>query len=260
MSQGDTIEVLFKQPFDEGVVPIVVLQNVVSAASTPCYPRILEVTNKGFKMKLIYQAAIKQRPRSQGTFYMAVTPGADKLGTTGMCIYAGRSTEPIGGSTNVPTVFRNEAGDTLYFYNPYIIAASQTNNLDYTSVFRKYSDMTTTSKVEGEEDVNLIYGMRIRRQMDGTATIPSGTNTAEKSGDYMGWIAIDQDPTAVGIATLHQPQEQFLVEVKGRKIVPSDPTARIYSSTGMQVRAGSWTAPGIYIVTNGKASTKVVVR
>lgn len=260
MSQGDTIEVLFKQPFDEGVTPIVVLQNAVSAASTPCYPRLLEVSNKGFKMKLIYQAAIKQKPRSQGTFYMAITPGAEKLGTTGMCIYAGRSTEPIGGSTNVPTIFRNEAGDTLYFYNPYIIAASQTHNLDYTSVFRKNSDMTTTSQVEGEEDVTLIYGMRIRRQMDGTATIPSGTNTAEKSGDYMGWIVIDPDPTTVGIATLRQPQEQFLVEVKGRKIVPSDPTARIYSSTGMQVKAGSWTAPGVYIVTNGKASTKVVVR
>ena len=260
MSQGDTIEVFFKQPFDEGTVPIVVLQNVVSAASTPCYPRILEVTNKGFKMKLIYQDAAKQKPRSQGTFYMAVTPGSDKLGTTGMCIYAGRSTEPIGGSTNVPTVFRNEAGDTLYFRSPYIIAASQTNNLDYASAFRKYSDMTTTLKVDEEQSVNLTYGMRIRRQMDATATIPTGMNTAEKSGDYMGWIVIDQDPTAVGIATLHQPQEQFLVEVKGRKIVPSDPTARIYSTTGMQVKAGSWTAPGIYIVTNGKASTKVVVR
>ena len=120
--------------------------------------------------------------------------------------------------------------------------------------------MTTTLKVDEEQSVNLTYGMRIRRQMDATATIPTGMNTAEKSGDYMGWIVIDQDPTAVGIATLHQPQEQFLVEVKGRKIVPSDPTARIYSTTGMQVKAGSWTAPGIYIVTNGKASTKVVVR
>jgi hypothetical protein len=261
MSQQDTIEVIFNEPFAEGVVPVVLVQNVTSETGIAVAPRVLEVTNKGFKMKLIRQAAVTKKPRQQHSFYIAITPGSAKLGETGMRIHAGRAIEPIGGSTNVSCIFRDEAGDTLYFRDPYILAASQTHHLDFTSSFRKYSDMTVATTASDGEEVTETYGVRIRRQMDGTATIPSGSNTPAVSGDYLGWLVIDHDPNvSVGISAPLIPQQQFIVEIQNRRIVPSDPTARIYSLSGAQVKAGVGVLPGVYLVTNGKASVKVLVK
>ena len=80
------------------------------------------------------------------------------------------------------------------------------------------------------------------------------------SGDYLGWIAIDHDPAATGITTPLLPQRQFVVEVRGRRILPSDPKARIYSASGLQIQSGTNVPRGVYIVTNGRATTKVYVR
>lgn len=260
MSQGDTIEVLFKQPFADGTTPVVVVQNVTSESAHPAAPRILEVTNKGFKMKLIQQSSMKSKPRQQYTFYIALTPGSAKLGTTGMRIHAGHCPEPVGGTSFTSCTFLDQAGDTLFLNDPYMLIASQTHNLDFTSVFRKNSDITRTIKNEQGADIEAVYGFRVRRQMDGTATIPSGSNTAEKSGDYLGWIALDHDPSATGIVAPLLPQQQFLIEVQGRRIIPSDPTARIYTSSGMQVQVGTQLPLGLYIVTNGRTSTKIFVK
>ena len=260
MSQGDVIEVLFKQPFDEGTTPVVILQNVSTEAAHPAAPRVLSVDNKGFKMKIIQQSTLSKRPRQQYTLYIAIAPGSAKLGNTGMRIHAGRCPEPVGGASFIACTFLNQAGDTLYLRNPYLLAASQTHNLDYTSVFRKNADISRTIQDDNGNDIDEIYGMRVRRQMDGTATIPTGTNTADKSGDYLGWIAIDHDPTATGIFTPLLPQKQFLVEVRGRRILPSDPTAHIYNTSGQRMLSATPLPRGIYVVTNGKASTKVLVK
>ena len=259
MSQGDTIEVTFNEPFAEGTTPVVLVQNISSETGHPTAPRILEVTNKGFKMKLIQQASVKTKPRLQYSFYMAVTPGTAKLGDTGMRIHAGRFSEPVGGTTFIPCVFRDAAGDTLRLREPYVLAASQTHNLDFTSVFRKYADMSSATENEQGESVINTYGMRIRRQMDGTATIPTGSNTDNKNYDIVGWFAIDKDPTAVGITSPRQPQQLFAVEIRDHRIIPSDPKARIYTLSGTRIQPGNWAAPGVYVVTNGRASTKVIV-
>ncbi len=260
MSQGDTIEVLFREPFAEGVTPVVIPQNVSAETAHPAAPRLLEVTNKGFKMKIIQQSTMKTKPRQQYTFYIAMAPGSAKLGTTGMRIHAGHSKEPIGGASFISCTFTDQAGDTIYLREPYVLAATQTHNLDFTSVFRKNSDLTRTVQDEQGEDVTETYGFRVRRQMDGTATIPSGQNTADKTGDFLGWIAIDHDPTATRIVAPFLPQQQFLVEVRQGRVFPSDPTARIYTASGTQVQAGTILPRGIYIVTNGRATTKVFVR
>ena len=211
-------------------------------------------------MKIMQQSDMKSKPRQQYTFYIAMAPGSAKLGTTGMRIHAGRCQEPIGGTSFTSCAFTDEAGDTIYLRSPYILASAQTHNLDFTSVFRKNSDLTRSVQDEQGEEITETYGFRVRRQMDGTATIPSGQNTAAKSGDYLGWIAIDHDPTATRIVAPLLPQQQFLVEVRQGRILPSDPSARIYTTSGTQVQAGTILPRGIYIVTNGRAATKVFVR
>lgn len=260
MSQGDTIEVFFKQPFPEGTTPVVILQNVTSESGRVIAPRAFDVTNKGFKMKLIQQAAITSKPRQQYTFYIAMSPGSASIADTGMRIHAGRCPELVGGTSFTSCTYLDQAGDTLFLRNPYVLIASQTHNLDFTSVFRKNSDLTRESSDGQGATITEVYGFRVRRQMDGTASIPAGSNTAEKSGDYLGWIAIDHDPAATGISTPLLPQRQFVVEVRGRRILPSDPNARIYSASGLQIQSGINVPRGVYIVTNGRATTKVYVR
>ena len=175
-----------------------------------------------------------------------MAPGSAKLGTTGMRIHAGRCQEAIGGTSFTSCAFTDEAGDTIYLRSPYILASAQTHNLDFTSVFRKNSDLTRSVQNEQGEEITETYGFRVRRQMDGT--------------DSLGWIAIDHDPTATRIVAPLLPQQQFLVEVRQGRILPSDPSARIYTTSGTQVQAGTILPRGIYIVTNGRAATKVFVR
>jgi len=261
LSRGDTIEVFFKQPFEEGIKPIVLLQNVVSQTGFPTTPRLLEVTNKGFKMKLIRQSTITKLPAWQTTYYIAITPGSAELEGTGMRIHAGICSEKVGGVSYVSNIFRDEKGDTLFLHEPFILANSQTNNLEYPSVFRKNSDiLTTMANAEGVEET-VQYGIRVRRQMDPTVTIPTGGNNAEKNGDFIGWIAIDKAPQGINVGVLSPNAcRDFVVNVEGRSIVPSDPKARIFNVNGLQVKAGVTLPAGIYVATNGKRSIKVLVR
>jgi len=178
-----------------------------------------------------------------------------------MRIHAGICSEKVGGVSYVSNIFRDEKGDTLFLHEPFILANSQTNNLEYPSVFRKNSDiLTTMANAEGVEET-VQYGIRVRRQMDPTVTIPTGGNNAEKNGDFIGWIAIDKAPQGINVGVLSpNASRDFVVNVEGRSIVPSDPKARIFNVNGLQVKAGVTLPAGIYVATNGKRSIKVLVR
>ena len=259
MSRGDTIEVTFRQPFSE--VPVVLVQNIYAVSNkTPTFARVFDVTRTGFKMKLLKQNGTTTTIVNQYCFYLAVTPGTAPIGNTGKRISAGIANNPTGGAGTIQNFFLSSQGDTLYFDNPYIIAGAQTHNLDVPSIMRKAS--TINKSVTGEEGTsgNLVYGMRVKRQMDGTATIPTGMNTAAKSGDLMGWIVIDNDPTGSSISTPADHRSKLLVEVRGRQIYPNDPAARIYTAAGMAVRSGQSLLPGLYIVTNRHESVKLILR
>lgn len=266
LSQGDTIEVFFKEPFDEGVKPIVLAQNLLSTKNAvPSTPKILDVTNKGFKMKLVYQAGVTGSLRSQASYYIAITPGEAALGDSGKKIYAGLGTSAVGGTSNtgVANHFLTPAGDTLLFSNPFIIANQQTHKLDVASIIRKSSDITRTITDEEGNRKNLIYGIRVRRQVDPSATIPTGQNTADKSGDTIGWIVIDDDSEAansIPAIKSKSTEKQLFVKTVGRRIQPNDSRARIFDVSGREVPTDSPLSAGIYLVTNGRQSVKVSIR
>lgn len=259
MSRGDTIEVTFKEPFTE--IPVVLVQNLYAASNkTPTFARVFDVTTKGFKMRLLKQEDVSTAIVNQYCFYLAVTPGTASIGDTGKRISAGIADNPTGGAGTIQNYFLSPTGDTLYFENPYIIAGAQTHFLDVPSVMRKASNITQSVTAEDGTTRLLTYGMRVKRQTDATSTIPTGMNTASKSGDLMGWIVIDNDRTGSSISTPASSHSKLFVEVRGRHIYPSDPAARIYTAAGTRVRSGQQLLPGLYIVSNNRESVKLMLR
>lgn len=263
MSKGEEVEVKFKQPFPEGVVPIVLLQNVSSSSSgAPATPKVYNITNTGFTMKLVKQAAASYTKNitAQYVYYLAITPGEAFIGETGKKMYVGRSIEKVGGNLNCSTVFRNADGDTIMFQSPYVIAGAQTNNLDYPSIMRRAAE--NTLKVTGEDgnDVTMTYGIRVRRQMDPSiATSVIGTNTAATNGDEIGWIVIADAPIEDGINEAKAVGSKLDIEVRNRAIYTSAPV-RIFTMSGVECQPATKLPTGIYLVTDGVQSQKVYVK
>lgn len=260
----DEVEVVFNQPFDEGVTPIVLAQNQGSSTNGPVVTtQVYDVTNTGFKVKLQAQSANTVSVRTMYIRYIAITPGQAKLEGYKKVLNAGFGDVRVGGETNSRgqlITFFDAKGDTLNLLNPYIIAGPQTHNLDYSCIFRKYSNIT--KKVPDAAGNNIEYqnGMRVSRQMDPSVRYATGTNTADVDGDVIGWFAISDDPDAedaIHPVTLDKP---FNVRVVGRSILPSDINARIYTASGTQVAVGKNLPTGIYMVTNGSHTVKVMIR
>lgn len=260
----DEVEVVFNQPFDEGVIPIVLAQNQGSSTNGPVVTtQVYDVTNTGFKVKLQAQSANTVSVRTMYIRYIAITPGQAKLEGYKKVLNAGFGDVLVGGETNTRgqlITFFDAKGDTLNLLNPYIIAGPQTHNLDYSCIFRKYSNIT--KKVPDAAGNNIEYqnGMRVSRQMDPSVRYATGTNTADVDGDVIGWFAISDDPDAedaIRPVTLDKP---FNVRVVGRSILPSDINARIYTASGTQVAVGKSLPTGIYMVTNGSHTVKVMIR
>ncbi len=260
MSRGDVISVTFPQPFPDNVQPVVIVQNLYTSTNkVPTSPRVFDITNTGFSMKLTKQAEQSGNIANQYTFYLAVTPGQAAIGTSGKRICAGLAEEPVGGAANVAVTFRDAAGDTLQFEAPYIVAAAQTDLLEVPAIFRKASNVTVSAAGDDGTTQSRVTGMRVRRQVDATSTIPTGQNTAARTGDLIGWVVIDTDPTYDAVLHPYSSASRLAVSVVGRRIVTSSPRAHIYNIGGTEVPSGSQLPAGLYIVSDGRESIKVLI-
>lgn len=223
-SKGEVIDVAFQQPFEEGVTPVVILQPVTSnkTAATPI-AKLIEVTNKGFRMKLVKQEGNTKSIMSQYTYYIAITPGQANLDEEGKSIVVGRcEATPVGGTTAVACNFKDDKGETIRLRNPYIIAAPQTHRLDYTSLFRQASTITG-SATDDSGTYTATTGIRVRRQMDTSLSASEiGTNTAAANGDIIGWIAINDgtvdDPTGIEQLPAAQSVNRECYDLSGRRV------------------------------------------
>ena len=258
--KGEEVEITFPEAFPEGVTPVVLAQQNTSIATyPPVTVKAYGITNTGFKVRLTRQEGVTTTFSGQNVNYFAATPGQIAIGE-GKLLTVGLDKEtPVGGSARQTVVFRNESGDTLYFTNPYIIAASQTDNYDKASVFRMHGTV---------DDGNGVYAASIRRQVDGTSTSTT-TNNAKANGDYIGWFIISDDPNGTGeeepiivptgIEGVKKNQG-FSVSVNNHSIYAEGKGLKAYSTSGAQVRLGQPLPAGVYIVTNGKQRVKVKVK
>jgi len=191
--QESAVEVFFNEPFPEGVTPIVIVQPFKTGTSAiPVIAKAFDITNKGFKVKLLKQNGENSHITTHSVYYMAITPGSANLDEPGKSIYAGRFADPVGGSSAVQCYFLDDTGEKIYFKDPYIIAQTQTLNLDYANLIRRTYDNTVKKEDAEGNSYKSIYGIRIRRQMDSSLSAADmGTNSASENGDYVGYVVIN---------------------------------------------------------------------
>ncbi|MBO4906863.1 MAG: hypothetical protein J5486_07505 [Bacteroidaceae bacterium] len=263
MNKGEEWEVKFRQPFPEGVIPVVFLQNVsTSTTAAPATPKVYNITNTGFTMKLVKQAgeSYTKKITAQYVYYLAIAPGHGVIEGTGKEIFVDRAEDLVGGTLNCSLLFRDEQGDTLLRESPYVVAAAQTNNLDFPSVMRRVADNTVKVTDDDGNAITYTYGIRVRRQMDPSLTSATiGTNKASENGDVIGYMVIADAPIEDAVRDLAEPTQQLDIEVRNRAIYTSA-SARIYNINGAGVQAGTPLPRGVYVVTSGQKSRKVYVK
>lgn len=258
--KGDVVEITFPKAFPEGVVPVVVAQqNTALTSYPPVVVRVFDVTNTGFKVVLTKQEAETSTLRNHNVNYFAASPGQISLGEGKMLTVGRDNTNAIGGVSRKNIYFNDLQGNSLSFQNPYIIAAPQTYNYAPTALFRQHANVVN--------ETGGVYGITLRRQIDGTTTDDTG-NSASTNGDYMGWFVISDDPNGnledlpvivpTGIHTVAH--TSMAVTISGRVVYSDNQSLRLYDSTGRQMPFGRSLPAGIYVLSNGMQSQKVVLK
>ena len=241
----DEVQVTFPQPFPEGVTPVVIAQqNTTSTTSAPVIPRIYNVTNTGFSIKLLQQEGVTTALSAQNVNYFACSPGQASLGMGKMLTVGINTARAVGGSARQDVAFVNATGDTLHFQSPYIIAAAQTDRYpEKVSVFRQHSTLN--------DELGLVWGINVRRQIDPTAT-STVTNRANTNGDYIGYFIISDDPEATG----DEPPVIVPTGIEGIRMDQSITNNAVFDLSGRHVSSSSQSElkKGIYI----KRGRKVV--
>ncbi len=257
--KGDEMQVLFPEAFPEGVTPVVVAQqNTATTSYAPVTVKVWNITNEGFSVKLVRQEEVTSTFATENVNYFACTPGQVAIGDGKMLTVGRDYNTPCGGSSRQTVYFTGEDGDTLHFISPYIIAAPQTNNYGAASIFRQHS---TTDDDDG------VYGASIRRQVDGTSTVEEN-NKASENGDYIGWFVIsdnpdetdDTEPVIVPTSIENISGKGFSAYSADGCLWTDNPSLRAYNTAGLQVPFGTELPAGVYIITNGRESRKLLLR
>lgn len=253
---GDTAEIEFKEPFPDGTVPVVAaeLRNP-SLKSNAISIKIWDVTERGFKAKLLYEYGLDMDIRvAQNMVYFAVAPGVEKLDEN-KYLSAGRSTEnPYSVFTRTVYFTSPDMSDTLHLVNPVVLASLQTYNLNAATILRRIASVS--------DDNGAVVGMRIRRQVD-SSNEDAVRNDKAPSADVVGWIVLSDGLTASGIDEIADEASdgQLDIEVADRVIyVKNHSDYNVYSMDGLMMDKNAVLEPGVYIVRSGKFAEKVLVR
>lgn len=275
----DTTEVVFDQPFPEGVTPVILTEIRPTGTTANVYcTRVFDVTNTGFKF-IIYpeDAANKRITIKQNVCYLAIAPGigyADE--ENGIVIAAGHGTDnQIYGSTARENKFYVEVKDeesgttqqeVLRLYQPTILTALQTDN--YPAVYTLKRTDVTEKDAEG---IAWTTGTKIKKISDHDITvdgktIKSGT-TDEAYRENLGWVVIAKyreggsKPTVTAIRSVNAMNESFKTRVvDGRIQVDGVKNFEVFSAAGTKVASDAVLTPGIYVVKTNNKSVKVLVK
>lgn len=214
---SEEVQVTFSTPFPEGTTPIVLATVTTSQITYPFMHRISDVTNTGFRIKLIRQAGVTVSgfPK-QTVHYFAIAPGQAYLGNNKM-ILAKHGEEEMG-----KTSYTVEFDEPLT--NAYYFAGLQSNESDVACILR-YRALSNGTKV-------VFY-----KQID-----TSAESTTAK--DKMAYVII-ADATASGI------QNGTLVErANSLTIQPAIALTSLYVNDSQATNATIYSTSGIKLITN----------
>jgi hypothetical protein len=239
----DTIHVTFNEPFPEGSIPVVIPTGFSTVTTGPFIPKVFDVTNTGFSIKMMRSESTKNSPTNQYMNYIALEQGtyrisSDLVVTVGLC-----SKEEGADPTSSTCV-----GSTAGFFVPFtdadgnaieadmVFAATQSERSGIMSILR-YKEGTKSS----------VKGARFYRQLDPNTSAGSSTK-ATKYYDDLGYVLIvkDTDDTFTGIEN-----------IATGTFIPAAVDG-IYNLNGQRVT--DTRAKGIYLIKKGTSVQKILVK
>lgn len=253
--------VVFLNSFPEGVVPVVLTEiSNPTGHKSSMMVKIWDVTNVGFKYKIMKEEQAESTSRQFSVNYMAITPGVGVVDENqNLMIAAGYNENTISGTRPCANLFTYN-GDTLRFAEPYIFGNLQTNNYDAATLIRKSSTTTDDSK-------KFTIGARFRRVVDESRGVASdGTKLENSIKDGFGWIALYEltegasGPTGIKGVTVDEfsPLQPYVV---GNSIyVDGCDCFDVYTLSGVRLASSHALEPGVYVVKTSSAATMVVVK
>lgn len=256
----DSMWIAFKTPFPEGVTPVV-FTTVKNTSQNNFTPKVWNITNEGFAVKILRQAQLEDATAtslSAKIFYVAASPGTASIENGSRLLTVGTSTETVGGGVIPRSItFKNAEGEPYTIINPYILCGPQTNNYDCAAIYRLASYITDETVIE-DSTVETCTGMRIVRQTDKTDTdLP--VDNASINGDLMGWIIVSDNPNYTSITDIKNEQPRMYISNR-RIIIEGDEPYEIYNSNGIRFASDATLPSGIYIVKTKHQKTKVVIK
>ena len=268
----DTLDVVFNQPYPEGVTPVVLAQVTTATRKTmPIMHKVFDVTNTGFKCTVsLEDIETLVGGVNQTLSYMAVTPGKACIDPeSGLHIAAGLSDTKVYSTTRAINFFlpgTNAEGeavnDTILSESPYIFVESQTANTPVPIQLRQSGSLTKTVTVDGVKKT-MTYGARVKRCLDKSANTDKSID-ASASADYMGWVVLYnqevETPDAIGSVTISTSENPLDVKVINRVVyVDGYDNFGLYTLGGARAASNATQTPGIYIVRVGGKVAKIVV-
>ena len=260
----DTVDVVFANPFPEGVVPVVLTEvRKPTLKDNPIIVKIRNVTNTGFKCITMFEDQVdKKSPLGFNVCYMAITPGVGTVDDAKGLMIAAGCNEAGAYSTTARGNYFKYGDDTLRFVKPLIFANLQTSNYDAATMVRRQSDLT--DEIDG---VSYTVGTRFRRVTDSSRkNAPDGTKlNATSMKDDLGWVVLytrtegTSKPTSieqVGVAdaTIRP------YAVDGTIYVDGCDNFDVYTMHGVKLDSHTALAPGVYVVKAASSTAMVVVK
>ena len=283
--KSDTIDVVFNEPFPEGVIPVVIMSpNSTTDTVRPLMHKVWNITNTGFRCVVMYEdGEINARGNhivpsvNQYVSYIAATPGDVLVDEdAGTYLAAGYGQEEVITTSPWTQYFLLKVGetdegeainDTLRLVDPIVFCDTQTKNLPTPSVLRQRGYITE-KKVDPDtgEQVTYTTGFKVRRIVDESVT--SGINNLDSgTGDQVAWIALHTNqasqPTGVRQPIIEGTYsgDELNVRVQNRIIyVEGYKQFELFTAKGTRAASNATQVPGVYIVRAGGKTAKIVVK
>lgn len=265
--------VVFPEAFPEGTTPVVLTQHISSNLASPSIVvRIYDVTNTGFKCIMERQEGELSTPlQDLSVSYYACSQGEASIGCGKKISAILNTANPVGGSKSLTVLITDKDGEKMTIINPMILAQPQTHNYGKATALRLSTSYFDNIEVDGTTYSSLKQVI-MRRHSDSSNTSCTDADNAAENGDNIGFIIISDDikgnpedaPVIVrrnGSETgIHTTKKGFALSTVGGIISSNQTGLKAYNAAGQFVPLGQRLPSGIYFVTDGKVSTKVVIR
>ncbi len=258
---AERVHVSFSQPYPDGVIPVVIVTSVKSnTVEYGMTARVDNITSSGFDVRILRQHFYEGKSfTASQVYFFAMQPGEASLGG-GLLLSAQRFEDAL-----QPSVLSGERVVlSTPLASPYILFGAQSCNH---SVLREV--MMGRTDVENAPDGHIyVTSFTPYAYLDETA---SSSGEAYSPGEDLGFIAVatdpngnpEDEPTVTAVRSLEATGTAagatFDAWTEGNVIRASRSDVRVFTAGGQQQSLNMPLPKGLYIVSDGSYSKKLII-